>query len=161
MQDHTHVPSGDCADPVADNRLSATINGKIFIPSDLTALACLRSELAGARTQKIWKLHAVGKVGHRRTVLGLFIDQSLGPGTYDLVRDERLSVVYHVTPRQFHQIFHAHDFQSGTVTLLECSVETGHLRGTFEINMPAADLEVTDGSFDVHCQPVNAPASAK
>lgn len=143
-----------------DNLFSATINAKPFTLTELTAYSCLRAELAGQRTHKIWKIHAVGKAAHHRTVLGMFIDQNLGPGTYDLVNDERLSAIYHVTPKQFSQLYHSRDFRTGTVTLLECNTRTGHLRGAFEIDMPHAGLTITDGQFDLHCIDVQTPASS-
>jgi hypothetical protein len=135
--------------PNKENHLSATINGKPVVFSQVSAVACLRCELEAAGNRAIWKIHAVGKVAHRRTVMGLFIDQSLAPGTYDLVNDEHLAMVYHVTPRQFFQLYHAHDFQSGCVTLLECDAQHKRLRGTFQMSMPRAGLEITDGSFDL------------
>ena len=137
--------------------LSASINGKPFTPRQLSAYSCLRPELTGKRSLKIWKIHAVGKVAHHRTVLGMFIDQSLEPGTYDLVQDERVSAIYHVTPRQFAQLYHSRDFEKGAVTLIECDVETGHLRGTFAIDMPSAGLLIADGQFDVWCTQAAAP----
>jgi hypothetical protein len=141
-----------------DNIFSATINGKSFTPDDLTAFSCLRAELEGPRTHRIWKIHAVGKLAHHRTVLGMFIDQSLEPGTYDLVNDERVSVIYHVTPRQFSQLYHSRDFLTGSVTLLECDAQSGRLRGSFAISMPHVGLEITAGGFDLLCVQVAQPA---
>ncbi|MFJ3520980.1 hypothetical protein ACIPO9_00725 [Pseudomonas sp. NPDC090203] len=160
MKGSTGTPTHSASNTACE--LSATINGKPFTPGQLSAFSCLRPELTGKRSHKIWKIHAVGKVAHRRTVLGMFIDQSLEPGTYDLVRDERLSAIYHVTPRQFAQLYHSQDFEKGSVTLLECDVQTGHLRGTFHIDMPSAGLLIADGQFDVWCtQAAAAEASAE
>ena len=140
-------------DANAPDRFQALINGKPFMPQRLHALSCLQTELEGTRNRKIWKLHAVGKVAYRRTVFGIFIDQSLEPGTYDLVRDDRLTVIYHLTPRQTAQVFHSHDFQEGSLTLLECEGDAGRLRGRFEFAIPAVGFFVSCGDFDLLCRP--------
>jgi hypothetical protein len=49
--------------PTARGHFSARINGTPFITTDLSGMSCLRPELTGARSQRIWKIHAVGKVG--------------------------------------------------------------------------------------------------
>lgn len=148
MENITHFPSSDF--PLGNFR--ALINDKPFTTTRLQGILCLRSELVGARTQKIWKIHATGKVAHRRTVFGFFIDQSLRPGTYDLVRNERLTAVYHLTPRQQALVYHSRDFQEGCVTLLECNTRTGRLRGRFEFSMSAIDFTVSRGEFDLRCR---------
>lgn len=160
MEYTTHFPPEPVMPPDPHNHFYAQVNGKPFLTTRLCGRSCLRSELVGVRTCKIWKIHAVGKVAHHRTVLGMFIDQSLGPGTYDLVQDERLSVIYHVTPRQFAQLYHSRDFETASVTLLECDVQTGHLRGTFEIDMPSAGLLIADGQFDVWCTQAATPEAS-
>lgn len=132
-------------------RFSAMINDKPFLTTSLTGLSCLRPELVGARTCRIWKINVVGQVARHRTMLGLFIDQTLQPGTYDLVCDDRVSAVYHLTPPQLSQVYHSQNFQSGSVTLLECNAETGRLRGTFEFGMSAINFKVSAGEFDLVC----------
>jgi hypothetical protein len=129
----------------------AFVNTKPFVASRLSGLSCLRPELSGARTHRIWKIHAEGQVARHRTMLGLFIDQTLEPGTYDLVRNDRITVVYHRTPKQVVQVFHSRDFQCGSVTLLEFNSDTGRLRGTFEFAMSAIGFDVSGGEFDVVC----------
>lgn len=151
MNDSTHLHPSNVLPFDKDSRFSALVNDKPFITTRLQGLACLRSELEGVQTHRIWKIHATGKVANRRTVFGFFIDQSLKPGTYDLVRNERVSAVYHLTPRQQALVFHSRDFQDGTLTLLECDVETGRLRGTFAFSIPAIDFNVTRGHFNLLC----------
>ncbi|SER07184.1 hypothetical protein SAMN03159444_03166 [Pseudomonas sp. NFACC02] len=141
------APSGQRATP----RFYASVNNRPFLASNVSGLSCLRPELTGARTHAIWKIHAVGQVARRRTVLGLFIDQTLQPGTYNLVTDERITAIYHLTPAQMARIYHSRDFQQGSVTLLECNQETGRLRGTFEFAMPWIDFSVSEGMFDLVC----------
>ncbi|MFK3796189.1 hypothetical protein [Pseudomonas sp. NPDC088444] len=140
------------------DRFQALVNGKPFLPQTVDALSCLQTELEGARNRKIWKIHAVGKVAYRRTVFGLFLDPSLEPGTYDLVRDDRLTVIYHLTPKQSAQVYHSQDFQEGSLTLLECNGAKGRLRGSFEFAIPAVGFAVSCGEFDVLCRP-EKPAS--
>ncbi|WP_341958881.1 hypothetical protein [Pseudomonas sp. RC10] len=152
MNGSIHLPPSNVLPFDKDSRFSAVVNGKPFITTRLQGIACLRSELEGVQTRQIWKIHATGKVAHRRTVFGFFIDQSLQPGTYDLVRNERVSAVYHLTPKQQAMVFHSRDFQDGTLTLLECNVETGRLRGTFEFSIPAIDFNVTRGEFNLVCR---------
>jgi len=135
----------------ARGHFSARINGTPFITTDLSGVSCLRPELTGARSQRIWKLHAVGKVGPHRTALGLFIDQTLTAGIYDLVRNDRLTAVYHLTPKQVAQVFHSRDFAQGRVRLLECNPDTGRLRGSFEFGIPAMNFSVSRGEFDLLC----------
>lgn len=156
----THLPPSAAPQADARSRFSALVNNKPFTLSLLQGLSCLRSELVGVRTHKIWKIHATGKVAHRRTVFGFFIDQSLQPGTYDLVRNERLTAVYHLTPRQQAQVYNSRDFQQGSLTLLECNPETGRLRGTFEFSMSAIDFTVSQGEFDLYCCTAQPATSA-
>lgn len=153
MENITHLPSPGFPRDSGQGHFHALINNKPFTTTDLQGLLCLRSELVGQRTCRIWKIHATGKVAHRRTVFGFFIDQSLEPGTYDLVRNERLTAVYHLTPKQQAQVYHSRDFQHGSVTLIECNAETGRLRGTFEFSMSAIDFTVSHGEFDLRCSP--------
>jgi hypothetical protein len=133
-------------------QFGAMINGRQFVTTALSGTRCLRTELSGMRTRKIWNVQAVGQVARQRTMIGLYIDQVLTPGTYDLVHNERLGAVYHLTPPQFSQIYHSQDFQKGSVTLLECDTETGRLRGTFEFSMSAIGFKVTQGEFDLMCE---------
>jgi hypothetical protein len=150
------APSGQRA----TQRFYASVNNRPFLTSTVNGLSCLRPELTGARTHAIWKIHAVGQVARRRTVVGLFIDQALQPGTYDLVNDERITAIYHLTPAQVARIYHSRDFDRGSVTLLECNAQTGRLRGTFEFAMPWIDFTVSEGMFDLVCPHERAaPAS--
>ncbi len=149
MKDSNHTAPSICTD--SSDHFSATVDGKPFVTTRLSGVMCLRPELAGARSQRIWKIHASGQVGRRRTILGFFIDQTLAPGTYDLVRNERLTAIYHLIARQTVPVYHSRDFQQGSVTLLECNVETGRLRGIFEFSMSAINFSVSDGEFDLLC----------
>lgn len=153
MEKTTHFAPLSLCHSSPPDRFEAQVNGKAFISTHVSALACLRTELEGARSCRIWKIHAVGKVAGRRTVFGFFMDQTLTPGSYDLVRDARLTVVYHLTPKQHAQVFHSRDFQAGTLTLLDCNGDTGRLRGTFEFAMPAVGFVVSSGAFDLLCRP--------
>ncbi len=151
MKDSNQTALPTLAD--APNHFSAVVCGKPFVTTALSGLLCLRPELMGVRNRSIWKIHAAGHVARRRTILGLFIDQTLEPGTYDLVRNDRLTAVYHLTPPKVAQVYHSRDFQHGSVTLLECNVETGRLRGTFEFAMSAINFKVCEGEFDLLCPP--------
>ena len=135
----------------APGHFAAVVNGRPWSLTQVTGIACKRAELEGMRTRNIWKIHAVGQVRQRRTVIGFFIDQVLVPGTYDLVRNDRLTAVYHLTPRQVATVYHSRDFQEGSVTLHECDVETGRVRGTFEFAIPAMGFRVSQGEFDLVC----------
>lgn len=129
----------------------ALVNGRPFLTTQVSAVSCLRSELKGPCSHTIWKIHVVGKVCYRRTVIGFFIDHSLPPGTYDLVGNDKLTAVYHLTPKQRAQIFHSRDFECGSMTLLECNAQTGRIRGHFEFAIPAIDFSVSRGTFDLVC----------
>lgn len=153
MENITQFPSPGLPHGSSQGYFRALINDKPFTTTHLQGHLCLRSELTGERTCKIWKVHATGKVAWRRTVFGFFIDQSLEPGTYDLVRNERLTAVYHLMPRQQAQVYHSRDFQHGSVTLHECDAHTGRLRGAFEFSMSAIDFIVSQGEFDLRCRP--------
>lgn len=152
MENPTHFPPLSLCHCSPPDRFEAQVNGKAFISTGLSAWACLRTELEGSRSYKIWKIHAVGKVAGRRTVFGLFMDQTLPLGTYDLARDARLTVVYHLTPKRHAQVFHSRDFQQGTLTLLDGNGDTGRLRGTFEFAVPAIGFGVSGGVFDLVCR---------
>lgn len=130
----------------------ALVKGKPFITKGLSGLVCLRSELDAARSSDIWKIHAAGQVAAHRTMIGFYIDRALGPGTYDLVGNEQIKTIYHLTPKRMATIFHSRDLQFGSMTLLECNLDTRRLRGTFEFSIPALGFEVRDGAFDLLCQ---------
>lgn len=154
MENSTHLPHSPLRLPAVEGHFNAVVNARQFLTTHLSAVWCLRPELDGVRTHSIWKVHAVGQVASRRTVFGLFIDRMLKPGTYDLVANDRLTVVYHLTPRRIAQVYHSRDFQQGSLTLLACEIETGRLKGTFEFAIPAIGFEVTDGQFELICGPV-------
>jgi hypothetical protein len=109
-----------------------------------------RPELTHASDRWIWKVIAEGKVGRKRTSIGLFLDLDLEPGTYALVGEERIKIVYSETPQSV--IYHSVHFQSGAFTLFEANRETRRLRGQFSFSISAMDFAVTDGHFDVQCQ---------
>ncbi|MDH0745396.1 hypothetical protein N5D61_03425 [Pseudomonas sp. GD03842] len=156
MENNRRTRPFDATDLGPANRFQALVNGKPFQAQSLSGLACLQTELEGVRTRNIWKIHAVGKVGCRRTLFGLFLDRSLEPGTYDLLRNDRLTVIYHLTPKQSSQVYHSRDFQQGSLNLIECPGATGRLRGAFEFAIPAVGFAVTRGEFDVLCPPESA-----
>ena len=137
----------------------ALVNDRPFLTTRVSAVSCLRAELKGPCEHPIWKIHAVGKVCYRRTIIGFFIDDSLQPGTYDLVANEGLTAVYHLTPKQLAQVYHSRDFESGSVRLLECNAQTGRIRGHFEFAIPAVGFRVSEGMFDLVCQREHPPRS--
>lgn len=115
--------------PAAKGHFGALINDKHFLTTSLNGVSCLRPELIGVRTCRIWKIHAVGQVARHRTLFGLFIDHALVPGVYDLAGNERITVIYHLTPKRMSTIVHSRDVQQGRMTLLECGADSRRLRG--------------------------------
>lgn len=128
------------------------VNHRPLVVSSLLGRLTLRPELAGAADHWIWKVIAEGKVGRKRTSIGLFLDFDLEPGTYALVGQERVRIVYNETPHWQSVIYHSTHFQSGVFTLVEANSETGRIRGQFNFSISAIGFAVTDGSFDVQCQ---------
>lgn len=138
--------------PSCEGMFQAMINRRPLVVSSLLSRLTLRPELARASDHWIWKVIAEGKVGRKRTSIGLFLDFDLEPGTYALVGQERVRIVYNETQRWRSVVYHSAHFQCSAFTLLEANRETRRLRGQFSFSISAMGFAVTDGLFDVQCQ---------
>jgi hypothetical protein len=150
MKDSVNLQNFRLNAPPVAGQFQAMINDKPFLAASVTGRSCWRSELRHKPSRRIWKILATGHVARHGTSIGLFIDQTLVPGTYDLVDNPKISVVYHRTPRQIARVYHSRHFQTGSLTLLECDPDTRRLRGTFEFGMSSIDFKVTAGAFNLH-----------
>ncbi len=137
---------------VHEGRFAASINTQPFRMSSLTGRLTLRSELERAPAQWIWQVIADGRVGNRRTTIGLFLDRDLEPGDHDLIDHEQIKVIYNETLHRKNTVYHSAHFQGGRLVLLEASPCTLRLRGVFSFNMSSINLDVTDGAFDLYCR---------
>ena len=137
--------------PAARGTFSATVNGHPFITHSLSAMACLRPGREDPRTCRIWKILATGTVRRHRTMIGLFINESVPSGCYNLLRNEQITVIYHLTPTRMARIYHSRDLQQGNLTLLGVDAKSGQLQGNFEFAIPSEDFLLTDGLFDLVC----------
>lgn len=135
--------------PPCQGVFEAQINRQPLLVSSLLARLTLRPELTGTPDHWIWKIIADGKVGHKRTSIGLFFDHDLRPGDHSLIGQERIKVVYNETPHWQSVIYHSTHFQSGVFTLTEANRSTRQLRGRFSFGISAMDFEVTNGLFDL------------
>lgn len=147
--------------PSLAEQFQATVNGKSFVATSVTAWSCWRTELRHKPNRRIWKMLVTGHVARQGTSIGLFIDQTLGPGTYDVVSNPGISVVYHRTPRQIARVYHSRYFQTGELTLLECDPDTQRLRGTLEFGMSSINFKLAQGAFDVQWIDEASGASAQ
>lgn len=138
--------------PSCEGTFEAQVNRQPLVVSSLLARLTLRPELAGTPSHWIWKVIADGKVGHKRTIVGLFFDHDLRPGDHNLIGQDRIKIVYNETPHWQSVIYHSAHFQSGAFTLIEANPQTRQLRGRFSFSISAVDFDVTDGLFDVQCQ---------
>lgn len=129
----------------------ATINRRPLVVKSLFGKITQRPEIAAAPTHWIWKVIAEGKVGRRLTSIGLFFDHDLAPGTYDIINDPRIRVIYNDSPHSNNIIYHSESFASGSLILNEVDLEQCKVAGTFSFSVSAIDFEVTDGLFDLHC----------
>lgn len=149
MMESHHLPHSIPPAPPAAERFQMLVNGKPFVANSITGRSCWRAELASTPSRRIWKILASGRVARQGTSIGLYIDQSLTPGVYDLVDNTLISVVYHLTPRKVARVLHSRAFQRGRLALLECDPSTQRLRGTFDFSLPSSDFHVTAGKFDL------------
>ena len=131
----------------------AQVTRQPLIVTSVLAQLTMRLELGELPSHWIWKVIAEGKIGQTRTCIGLFIDQGLSLGTYQIPAEPRIKVVYNQTPRWKNIIYHSENFQAGQLTLLEADVASRRLRGEFGFSISAIDFEVSDGAFDLHCLP--------
>lgn len=138
--------------PQAGDHFRAFINGQPLQVSSLTGRLMLRPELSQVADHWIWKIIAEGKVGQRRTSIGLFFDRDLAPGTYPLVGDSPIRVVYNEAPHSKSVIYHSAHLQSGSLTLLAVDPRHGRVQGRFDFGISAVDFEVNRGRFSVQCE---------
>ncbi|MBI6818160.1 hypothetical protein [Pseudomonas syringae] len=151
---HRPTPSRQrCVHPVVlEDRFAASINTQPFRTSSLTGRLTLRSELEQAPAHWIWQVIADGKVGSRRTTIGLFLDRDLEPGDHDLIDHEQIKVIYTETLHRKNTVYHSAHFQGGRLVLLEANPCTLRIRGVFSFNISSINLDVTDGAFDLYCR---------
>jgi hypothetical protein len=134
-------------------QFKALVTRQPLIVTSVLARLTTRLELSEAPNHWIWKVIAEGKIGQTRTCIGLFIDQGLPLGTYEIPAEPRIKVIYNQTPRWKNIVYHSGNFQSGQLTLLEADVATRRLRGEFGFSISAIGFDVSDGAFDLHCEP--------
>jgi hypothetical protein len=131
----------------------AWVNQQPLNVTSLLAASTLRPELGIAPSHWICKVIAEGKVAGKRASIGLFFDRNLLPGTYDILANPQINFVYSQTPHCKSVIYHSAHFQAGHLTLLESDIPGQRLQGQFSFSISAINFAVTDGAFDVHCQP--------
>jgi len=129
----------------------ATVNRQPMVVKSLFGKLTLRPEIEAVPKHWIWKVIAEGKVGRRSTSIGLFFDHDLQPGTYDIIHDERIRIVYNDSPHWDNVIYHSANFQTGTLILSEVDLHGCKLAGQFSFSVSAVDFAVTDGAFDLYC----------
>lgn len=139
--------------PTCVGNFQALINQQPLTVSSLLACLTLRPELSAVPRQWIWKVIAAGRVGRKQASIGLFFDLDLPLGTHNLLASEQIKVVYNQAPNSQNIIYHSGHIQAGHLTLLEVDVSTKCLKGKFGFSISAVDFAVTDGEFDLHCQP--------
>ncbi|HEY0288974.1 MAG TPA: hypothetical protein VGC62_18520 [Pseudomonas sp.] len=151
MKASVHLPASNPHWPMSAwaGQFQAVINDKPFVANRIMGRSCWRSELRGTPRRRIWKILASGHVARQGTSIGFYIDQTLTPGTYNLVDNFDISVVYHLTPRQVARVYHSRHLQMGSLALLQCDQESRRLRGTFDFGMSSIKFHVTAGTFDL------------
>jgi len=128
---------------------AARVGTKPFNPRSVIALLTVRPELAIVRHRWIWKLIAEGTVAKKKTSLAFYISSDLTPGTYDIITNDRITVVYHDSPYSANTVYHSSNFQEGSFTLVEADPQIQRLQGHFSFSMSAINFQVTEGVFDV------------
>lgn len=149
---HPAPPKRFVRPPSCEGTFQAQVNDRPLLVSSLVGRLTLRPELAHTPDHWIWKVIAEGKVGTKRTSIGLFFDHDLRPGCHNLIGHDRIKVVYNETPHSQSVIYHSAHFQTGVFTLIEANPRTQRLRGEFCFSISAIDFAVTEGAFDVQCQ---------
>lgn len=137
--------------PCNHDFFQACVNGQSLQVSALLGRLILRAEQSPTSDLWVWKIIADGKVGRRRTSIGLFLDRDLQPGTYPLVGNPQIKVVYNESPHWNSVIYHSAHLQSGALTLLAVDQQRQQVQGLFDFGISAIDFEVTQGHFAVHC----------
>lgn len=130
----------------------ALVNHQPLVVTSLLAGSTLRPELQSRPSHWIWKMIAEGKVDRKRVSIGLFFDRDLPPGTYDILGNARISIVYNQTPYFNSLVYHSAHFQAGHLTLQEADHGAPRLRGQFSFSISAINFSVTEGEFDLHGQ---------
>ncbi len=138
--------------PSSEGTFAASVNQKPFVLSSLVGRLTKRPELSHAPDHWIWKVIADGKVGRKRTSIGLFFDHDLRLGSHNLIGHNRIKVIYNETPHWQSVIYHSGHFQTGVLTLIEANPHTMRLKGHFSFAISAMAFEVTEGAFDVQCK---------
>ncbi len=141
------IPPADCT-----GSFEVAVNQRPMVIKSLCARLTLRPELAEAPTHWIWKIVADGKVGQKRTCIGLFFDRDLPTGTYDLVANEHIKIVYNEGPGRRNVVYHSANLQTGQFTLLKADVARQQIKGLFSFGMSAINFEVSGGMFDLQCR---------
>ncbi|KPC56595.1 Uncharacterized protein AC509_3824 [Pseudomonas amygdali pv. morsprunorum] len=135
-----------------EGSFQACVNKRPFKVLALAGQLTLRAELEQAPDQWVWKLIVDGKVGTKRTTIGLFLDNDLKPGDHNLPGHAQIKVIYNETQHRQNTLYHSAHFQNGTLSLFEANPYTLRLRGRFSFSMSSINFEVTNGFFDVHCR---------
>ena len=141
------IPPANCT-----GNFAVAVNQRPMVIKSLRARLMLRPELAEAPTHWIWKIIADGKVGQKRTSIGLFFGRYLPAGTYDLVANEHIKIVYNESPGRRNVVYHSANLQTGQFTLLKADIARQQIKGLFSFGMSAIDFEVSDGEFDLQCR---------
>lgn len=144
------MPGHSLATPHPDlGSFQAKVDQHTFNVTSVLTRLTLRPELSKTPNQWVWKIIAEGKVNRLRTSIGLFFDQDLPPGHYNILGNPLVSFVCTQASRSKSVIYHSGHLQAGYLTLLEADINTRRLRGEFGFSISAVDFAVTDGAFDV------------
>lgn len=147
----TSQPKRMIRPPSNPGHFQAKVNQQPFQLNSLFGKLTLRPEIAAVPRHWIWKIIAEGRAGGRRTSIGLFFDHDIEPGTYNVIDNERIRIVYNDSPHWNNVIHHSANFQTGTLILTEVDLESLKVAGQFSFSVSAVDFEVTDGAFELCC----------
>lgn len=152
MSDSATPPKRSVQPACCTGKFQAAVNRQPMLVKSLRARLTLRPELSEIPTHWIWKVIADGKVGQKRTSIGLFFDRDLPTGSYNLVANDQIKVVYSENPHWRSVVYHSAHLQTGQFTLIEADVPAQRIKGVFSFGMSAVDFEVSDGKFDLQCR---------
>ncbi|WP_426142031.1 hypothetical protein [Pseudomonas sp. DWP3-1-2] len=152
MSDSATSTQGSITPALCAGNFQAVVNQQPMNVTSLIARLTLRPELAEAPSHWVWKVIAEGKVGQKRTSIGLFFDRDLPIGTHNLVANDQIKVVYNENPHWQSVIYHSAHWQTGQLTLIEVDASRQRIKGQFSFGMSAIDFEVSEGAFDLQCQ---------
>ncbi|GAB7531844.1 hypothetical protein PS3A_42580 [Pseudomonas sp. 3A(2025)] len=139
------------ANACSHSHFQACVNGQPLQVNSLLGRLLMRPERSQTTDHWVWKIIADGRVGRRRTSIGLFFDRDLQPGTYPLVGNPHIQVVYNESPHWQSVIYYSTHLQSGSLTLLEVDSQRQQVQGHFEFGISAMDFEVSQGHFALRC----------